>query len=151
MRRRAQKHFDPEHGSLAYRAIDADDSAHQLDQPLGHHQADACTFLDAGLFPEAVERLEQLHNLFRGKSLAGVPDADANRVRRTHHAVHDDGTVGFVIFDRVEKKIDQNLLYPGSVGKDEIRGVKARKCHADAALLRLWLDHRLAFEHDLVQ
>src|ERR1039458_10737796 len=70
---------------------------------------------------DLVERLNQLRQLFRGKPLAGVPDADANRVRRNRYAVHDDLTAGFVVFDCVEKKIDENLLYPGSVGQEIIK------------------------------
>jgi len=105
-----------------------DAAAHQLDQALGHDQTDTRAFLDAGLFPEAVERLEQLRQLFRGKSLAGVADADANRVRRKRHGIHDDRAAGPVVLDRVEQQIDQNLLQPGSVARTKQGASKRGNC-----------------------
>ena len=60
-----QVQLDPEHAALADRAFHADDAAHQLDQPLAHHQADAGAFLGVRFLAEAVERLEQLRQLFR--------------------------------------------------------------------------------------
>ena len=80
MRRARQAQFDPEHAAHPDGAFHADGAAHQFDQPLGHHQADARAFLGAGFLAEAIERLEELRQLFRSQSRAGVADADANRV-----------------------------------------------------------------------
>ena len=60
-----QAQLDPEHAAHADRALHADGAAHQLDQALGHHQADAGAFLRAGLLAEPVEGLEQLRELLR--------------------------------------------------------------------------------------
>ena len=66
-------------------------------------------------------------------------------------AVHHDRSVRLVVFDRVGKKVDENLLQPGPVGIDKARDVELGKGHFDAALLPLRLDHGLAFEHDFGQ
>ena len=76
--RGAQAQFDPEHASLADRAIDADHAAHQLHQPLGHHQADAGAFLGAGGLAQAIERLEKLPELLRAEPGTGIAHADAD-------------------------------------------------------------------------
>ena len=151
LRRGRQAQFDPEHAAHADRAFRADGAAHQLDQPLGHHQADARAFLGAGLLAEPIERLEQLRKLLRRQSRAGVPHADANRIRRLSDALDGDRAARPVVLDGVEQQVDQDLLDPGPVGLDEVGDVEARKGHADAALLRLRLDHGPAFEHDLGQ
>ena len=101
--------------------------------------------------PEAVERLEQLRELLRRQARAGVPDADADAIRRARGALHDDRAARLVVLDRVEQQVDQDLLDPGPVGFDEAGDLEARKGHADAALLRLRLDHGPALEHDLDQ
>ena len=69
--------FDPEHAAHANRAFSADFAAHQFRQSFAHHQANAGSFLDARLLPEAIEGLEQLGKLFRRQSIAGVVHADA--------------------------------------------------------------------------
>ena len=77
LRRMRRVQFDPEHAAHADRAFGADFPAHQFDQPLAHHQADARSLLAAGLLPEAIEGLEQLGELFRRQSIAGIMHADA--------------------------------------------------------------------------
>ena len=66
-------------------------------------------------------------------------------------AIHDDRSPLFVVFDRVGKQVDDNLLQPGPVGPDKEADVEPGKGHADATLLRLRLHHGLAFGHDLGQ
>ncbi len=66
-------------------------------------------------------------------------------------AVHDDGSADRVVLDGVGQKVDENLLQPRPVGVDEVRDLELGKGHADTALLRLRLYHRLAFAHDLGQ
>ena len=53
-------------------AFHADDAAHQFDQPLAHHEADARAFLAVRLLPEPVERLEELRELLRRVNPAPV-------------------------------------------------------------------------------
>src|SRR5438874_1029540 len=132
--------LDPEHASYPDLAFHADDTPHQLDQPLGDDQTDSSAFLGAGLLPETIERLEKLRELLRNQSCAGVPDADSDALRGARGAFHHHGSACLVVFDRVGKKVDENLLYPGRVGIDEARIVEAGKGHTDAALLRLRLD-----------
>src|SRR6266699_327037 len=143
--------LNPEHAYYPDLAFHADDTPHQLDQPLGDDQADSSAFLGAGLLPETIERLEKLRQLLRSQSCARVPDADPDALRGARGAFHHHGSACLVIFDRVGKKVYENLLYPGRVGIDEARIFEAGKAHADPALLRLRLDHRLALEHDPVQ
>ena len=66
-------------------------------------------------------------------------------------AVDDHRSADPVVLDRVGKKVDQNLLHPRPVGLDEAGAFELGKGHADAALLRLRLDHGLAFVHDFGQ
>ena len=70
---RGRVQLEPEHAARADGAFDADRAAHQLDQPLAHHQADARAFLRAALLPQAVERLEQLRQHFRRQPRAACP------------------------------------------------------------------------------
>ena len=65
-------------------------------------------------------------------------------------ARHVDRSAGAVVFDRVGKQIDQNLLHAGFGRHGQSKGCRtAGKLHADAALLRLRFDHGLAIEHAL--
>ena len=66
-------------------------------------------------------------------------------------AVDDDRAADLVVLDRVRQQVDQDLLQPGAIGLDEQRVVEARKGDADAALLRLRLDHGPAFVHHFGQ
>src|SRR5256885_12423273 len=91
-------------------AFHADDTPHQLDQPLGDDQTDSSAFLGAGLLPETIERLEKLRELLRNQSCAGVPDADSDALRGARGAFHHHGSACLVVFDRVGKKVDENLL-----------------------------------------
>ncbi len=143
--------FDPEHAALPDRAFHADFATHQFDQPLAHHQADAGAFLGAGLLSETIERLEKLREFFGRQSFTGILHADAYALRGARAARHFDRSLRAVVFDRVGKQVDQNLLHPGSVGMNKVRGFEPGKTHADAAFLRLWFDHGLAFEHDVDQ
>ena len=148
---RSQEQFEPEHASHADRAFDADHAFHQFDHPLAHHEADARAFLGAALLSETVERLKELRQLFRRQSRAGVCDADANAFRTGDGARHLDRSPLAVVFDRVGKQVDEDLLHPGPIGIDKERDVELGKGHADATLLRLRLHHGLAFGHDLGQ
>ena len=56
-----------------------------------------------------------------------------------------------VVFDRIGKQVDQNLLDPGSIGIGKPGVVEGEKAHLDVALLRLRFDHGLAFAHDIDQ
>src|SRR5882762_2002000 len=102
-RRRSRIQLDPEHASYPDVAFHADGTPHQLDQPLGHDQADSRAFLGADLLPETIERLEKLRQLLRRQSCAGVPDADANAARGARGAFHRHGSACLVVFDRVGK------------------------------------------------
>ena len=66
-------------------------------------------------------------------------------------AGHIDGSLRPVIFDRIGKQVDQNLLHPGSIGMNKESAFELGKTHLDTAFLRLRLDHVLAFEHDCGQ
>ncbi len=55
--------FDPEDTAHADRALDADDAAHQFDQPFADNEPDARALSDMRLLPETIERLEQLPSL----------------------------------------------------------------------------------------
>ncbi len=72
LRRMRRVQFDPEHAALADGALRADFPAHQFHQSLAHHQADARPLLAPGLLSEAIEGLEQLGELFRRQSIAGI-------------------------------------------------------------------------------
>jgi len=108
--------FDPEFTAYPDGAFHADSATHQFDQLLGYHQADASAFLGAGLLPQAIERLKQLHQLFRRQSGSAVFDADANAFRGSCGALYLDRSLFAVVFDGIGKQVDQNLFYPGPVG-----------------------------------
>ena len=141
----------PEHASFAGDAVHAKRALHQLCQSLGDHQSDARAGHAPRFLPEPVERLEQLRQLFRRQSRAGVADADARALRVVRDALHDDRSLLLVVLDRVGEQVDDNLLEAGPVCLDEGRLVEAGKGHGHAALLRLGLHHGLAFGHDLAQ
>src|ERR1035437_6464522 len=105
--------LEPEHASHPDGAFHADDALHHLAQPLGTHEADACAFLAARLLSEAIERLKELRQLFRIQSRASVADAHADASRRALDAFHLYGALLDVVFDRVGKQVDENLLHPG--------------------------------------
>ena len=146
--RRRRVQFDPEHASRPDGAFHADHAPHQLDQSLGHHQADARAFLAAGLLPEAIERLEQLRQLFRRQSRAGVPDADANASPACSRCTpRSTRSLLVVVFDRVGKQVDEQPASPGSGRHGQSRGCRtAGKVMLNATLLRLRLHHGLAFD-----
>ena len=145
------QHFEPKLAALPDHARHANPALHEFDQALANNQADAGAFRAAGFLAEAIERLEQLRQVFRRQTRTGVLDADANPVGKVHHAVHADRAVGLVVFDRVGKQIDDHLFYAGAVGLD-IAGIgEGREGHADAALLCLRFDHRLTFHHYIGQ
>ena len=119
--------FEPEHASHPDGAFHADDAPHQFDQSPGHHETDACAFLATSLLSETIERLKELRQLFRIQSRAGVPDAHANAFRRALGAFHLDRSLLDVVFDRVGKQVDKNLLQPGPIGQDKIWYVELGK------------------------
>ena len=90
-------------------------------------------------------------------SCSGASPAPVSRTlmrieaRGTQRALDDHRASRLVVLDCVEQQVDQDLLDPGPVGLDEVGDLEARKRHADAALLRLRLDHGPALEHDLGQ
>ena len=143
--------FDPEHAAHADNAFRADFAPHQFDQSLAYHQTDAGAFLDAGLLSEAVERLEQLCEFFRGQSFAGIAHTDTYALRGVRAARHFDRSAHAVVFDRVGKQVDENLLYPSAIGIGKVRAIEHRKAHADAAFLCLRFDHGLAIEQHFGQ
>jgi hypothetical protein len=96
-----QVQLDPEHTALPDCAFHANDASHPFGQPLAHHQADACTLLGLRLLSETIERLEKLGELFRSQPLAGVPDADPNRVPVGQRTLHDNLPAHPIVFDRV--------------------------------------------------
>ena len=73
------------------------------------------------------------------------------RVRRDQRAFHRHRALRSVVLDGIEQEVDQHLLHAGAVGVDEAGNVEAAEGHADAALARLRLDHRPAFDHHLGQ
>jgi len=101
--------FEPKLAALPDRARHANPALHEFDQALANNQADAGACLAAGFLAEAIERLEQLRQVIRRQTRTGVLDEDANPVGKGHHAVHADRAVGLVVFDRVEKQIDDPL------------------------------------------
>ena len=144
--------LEPKHASRADSTFDSDLAAHELDEPLGYHQADAraCRATHR-LLSEAIEWLVELGELFRGQTLASIGDADASAFRGTRTARHDHRSQLFVVFDGVGEQVDEDLLEPSTVGADEHRGCEAREGHPDPTLLRFGLEHGLAFGHDLGQ
>src|SRR5207237_2580891 len=132
--------LEPEYAAHPDAALHSDDAAHQLHQSLAHHEADARALQGATLLSEAVERLEELRQLLRSQSRAAVLHADANPIRAAGDAIQDDSSPGLVVFDRVGKKVDEDLLQPGAIGEDEARNVELREGHPDPGLLRLRFD-----------
>ena len=143
--------LEPEHASRPDGTRHADGPSHQFHQTLAHHQADARAFLPAALSSETVEGLKELHQHFRRQPRAGIPDAHSKARRGARGVIHHHRSIGLVVFDRVGKKIDENLFQPGPVGIHKVRGAALRKGHADASQLRLRLNHSLAFQHHLGQ
>jgi hypothetical protein len=63
-RRGARRQLAPERASLAGDTLDAERALHQLCQSLGDHQSYSRAGHARRFLPEAVERLEQLRQLF---------------------------------------------------------------------------------------
>src|SRR6185369_17812328 len=100
-------------------AFHADFAPHQFDQPLAHHQADACPLLGASLLSETIERLEKLCDFFGSQSLTGIMHTDADTFIAACAARHIDRSLRPVVFDRIGKQVDQDLFYPGSIGMNK--------------------------------
>ena len=147
----ARVQFDPEHAALADRAFHADFAAHQFDQPLAHHQADAGAFLGAGLLSETIERLEQLREFFRRQSFAGVLDADAYAFRAARAAVTTTVPCARLYLIALESRLMRTCFTRVRSALTKYGMSNWGKAHADAAFLRLRFDHGLAFEHDFGQ
>src|SRR5450759_3451081 len=113
-----QVHFEPEDTALPDSAFRSYDAPHQFDQTLSRHQADARAFLGVRLLSETIERLKKLRQFIRRQTFAAVLDTNANASWCARNPVHDDRSAHLVVFDRVGKKIDQNLLHPCPVGFD---------------------------------
>ena len=141
--------LDPEHRTHPNGAIHADGAAHQFDQPLRDHQADARAFLRTGLLAETIEWLKKLRNLFGCQPRPGITDADPHRIRRTLGALDGHRTAGRVVLDGVDQQVDQNLFEPNLISFDKTGIFESRKYQADAALLSLRVDHGPALEHDV--
>src|SRR5580692_4086941 len=124
--------FDPEHASNSDGAFHAEDTSHQFDQSLGHHQADARTLFTAGLLTETIERLEQLRQFIRRQSRAGVFDTDVDAFRGTRGALHGDRSPGMVVFYCIGEKVDEDLLHPRPIGEDKAWFLKLAKAHGNA-------------------
>ncbi len=120
-------------------------------RPPGNDQSDAGSLLGIRLLAEAIERLEKLRKLIAGQAVASVSDADADRICAVQCTLHNHRSACTVVFDRVGKKVDKNLLYPGPVGFDKAWCFKMVKAHADAMLFRQRFYHRFAFVHDFRQ
>ena len=56
-----------------------------------------------------------------------------------------------IVFDRVGKQVDQNLLYPGPIGIGKPGIIEWEKVDLDVALFRLGFGHGLAFDHNIDQ
>ena len=149
LRRVGGAELEPEDAAHSDAALHADHASHQLDQPLAHHQADTGSLHRAAPLAEAVEGLEQLRQFLRREPRAGVRDAEADPIEAAGGARHHHRPSGLVVLDRVGEEVDQHLLQPGAIGEDEARRLEDRERHPDAALERLRLDHRLAFEDHL--
>ena len=113
--RSSRVQFEPEHASHPDSAFHADHASHQFNQPLAHHQADARAFLRA---PVSCPR--RLNGWKSCVSISGGNPAPVSltltRMRSGVLAVHvhDDRSIRLVVFDRVGKKVDENLLQAGS-------------------------------------
>ena len=55
MRSGGRVQFKPEHTSYAYGTFHADGAAHEFDQSLAHHEADASALFRAGFSPQPIE------------------------------------------------------------------------------------------------
>ena len=98
--------FKPEHTSHPDRAFRTNYAPHLFDQSLGHHEANTCAFLAAGLLAEMTECLKELLQLFRTQSLTCVPDSHENPSRRACGAFHLDHSLPDIVFDGVGKQVD---------------------------------------------
>ena len=97
LRCRRQGQFDPEYASHPDRTIRANGSAHQFDQPLGHHQPDTGAFLRAGFLAQPIERLEQ--------AAQPVPERVPRQCRGCRYELNPDGS------RRIRQTAPPGLLY----------------------------------------
>src|SRR6185369_11712682 len=146
-----QVQLEPEDTPGPDSAFHTDFAPHQFDQALAHHQADTGPFFGAGLLSETVKRLEKLGDLLGRQPFTGIMHADAHSLFAARAAGHFNLSLSAVIFDRVGKQVDQNLLDPRSIGMNEERNFEPGETYIDAAFLRLWFNHLLTFEHDIDQ
>ena len=93
--------FDPEHAADSHGALHSDRAAHQFDQSLADHEADAGAFLAARLLAEAIEGLEEVREFLGRQSFAGVPHADAHAVGIARVACHLHHTLRAIVLDGV--------------------------------------------------
>ena len=142
-------HFDRENTAFADSAFDPNSPAHQLNQPLRHHQANTGALLRCGLFAQSVEWLKQMRNFFSGQTRARIFDGNAHAPSRNFCATHTHRAAYVVVFDRVGEQVDQHLLHASAIRLHHIRKCELFKGDGDSAFLRLRLDHGLTFKHDL--
>ncbi len=130
MRRIVPDQFDPEFAAQPDGAFNTDGASHQLDQLFGNRQANAGPFLGAArLLSETIEWLKQMRQLFGRQSLAAVFNADADAFRGDRGAFHLDRSLFAVVFDRVGKQVDENLLQSCPVGFDKAGGIEQEEAH----------------------
>ena len=149
--RRRRIELEPEAAALADGAINPDTTAHQVDQALADHQADAGARLAAGLLSEPVEGFEELRNLRRRQSRAGVRDAHAHSLPGRSSAAHLYASRIAVVLDGVGQQVQQHLLGPPGVGLHLDELLEIWKAQVDARGLRLRLDHGPAVVQHVVQ
>ena len=103
--------------------------------------------LAAPLLPETVERLKKLRHFFRRQPHSAVLDGDAYMLRRAG-ALHIYRAIFAVVFYRIGKQVEQNLLDAGSIRIGKAGVIEGTKINMDTLLLRLRFDHGLTFEQD---
>ena len=132
---------------LPDRAVHPDRAPHQLDQPLGDHQADARALVAAGLLAQPIERLEQLRQFFRGQAGAGVLDTDANTPGAARYrSPPPPSRPSRLYLMALESRLMKICFRRVRSALTKLGTIETREGHLYAALLRLRLDHRLAFE-----
>ncbi len=129
--RLGQAQADPEFGAFLGNAVDADLTAHLLDQAFGNHQPQAgAPRLPGDRIVRLAERLEQRAQVLIGQADAGVLHADAQlgtvaALVFDHRADHHGAFVGEL--DGVADQVGQHLLEPQRIAHQRQRRVAIDK------------------------
>src|SRR6476646_2413597 len=131
-----------EHRAFAWRAVDANRTAVELDKPAGQCKPESRTFLLARVLPtHLAELLEHRFVIGRGDADTGVLDGNLHGVTHDTRPHVDASTVGREL-DGIGQQVQQDLLQLALVGYDALESGLDMNVESDRVLLRALANQR---------